>query len=185
MIGSEVNKRTSQFLGIDSQTLRSVYFKFNHLSNNGILPWSDVWKKVTDELGISDKHEALMKFMDQIPRHNINEQIILLIEKLKANGYKVGLLSNNDIRAAHRFRDTKLIDYFDAVVVSADVGCSKPDPKIFKIFIEKLGVIPGELIYIDDTERSLSTAKEVGYTPILFTNYDALLQDLSNLSIKV
>jgi hypothetical protein len=42
-----------------------------------------------------------------------------------------------------------------------------------------------ELIYIDDTERSLANVKEIGYRPILFTDYETLLHDLKSLGIKV
>ena len=99
--------------------------------------------------------------------------------------YKVGLLSNNDIAAANRFRETGLTNHFDVVVVSAEIGYSKPHTKAFEIFIERLGVVANELIYIDDTEKSLVTAKEIGYHPVLFSNYDSLLYDLKSLGVKI
>lgn len=182
----EFNKRVTRLLGVNSKTFQDVYFEFNHLmNNNNILSWQDFWKKVTEELGVFDKYDDLIKFIEELPRHEINDQIVGLIDKLRTNGYKVGLLSNNDIAAANKFRETGLANHFDAVVISAEIGYSKPHPKAFETFIKQLGVEANELIYIDDTEKSLATAKEIGYCPVLFNNYDSLLHDLEVLGIKI
>lgn len=183
--GPEFNKRVTKLLGVDSKTFQDVYFEFNHLMNNGVLSWQDFWKKVTEELGVHDKYNDLIKFIEELPRHEINDQIVGLIDKLRTNGYKIGLLSNNDIATANKFRETGFIDHFDAVVVSAEIGYSKPHHKAFEAFIKQLGVAADELIYIDDTEKSLVTAKEIGYHPVLFTNYDSLLHDLSVLGVRI
>ena len=183
--GPEFNKRVTQLLGVDRETFQGVYFEFNHLINNNILSWRDFWKKLAEELEVSDKYDDLIKFIEELPRHEINDQVVSLIDKLRASGYKTGLLSNNDIAAANRFRESGLTDHFDTVVVSAEIGYSKPHPKAFEIFIKQLDVTADELVYIDDTEKSLATAKEIGYHPVLFTNYDSLLHDLSVLGIKI
>ena len=183
--GPEFNKRVTALLGVTQETFHDVYFEFNHLVNNNILSWKDFWEKVTEELGVSEKYDSLIKFIEELPRHELNEQVLNLVDRLKAGGYKVGLLSNNDIAAANRFQETGLTNHFDAVVVSAEIGYSKPHPKAFEIFIERLGVTAGELIYIDDTERSLANAKAIGFHPILFTDYESLLHNLKSLGIKI
>ena len=183
--GPEFNKRVTDLLGVTPETFHDVYFEFNYLMNNNILSGKDFWKKVTEELGVTEKYDSLIKFIENLPHHELNEQVINLVDRLRTGGYKVGLLSNNDIAAANRFRDTGLINHFDAVVVSAEIGYSKPHPKAFEIFIERLGVTADELIYIDDTERSLTNAQAIGFHPILFTDYESLLHNLRSLKIKI
>jgi len=183
--GTEFNKRVTDLLGVEPKTFQDVYFEFNHLMNNNILSWQDFWKKVTEELGVFDKYKDLIKFIEELPRREINDKIVDLADKLRVGGYKVGLLSNNDIAAANRFRETGLTHHFDVVVVSAEVGYSKPHPKAFEIFLERLGVVANELVYVDDTEKSLTTAEEIGFRPILFTNYESLLHDLKSLGVKI
>lgn len=183
--GPEFERRASRLLNVDIQIFKDTYFKFNHLLNNNIISTEDFWKKLTAELERENKYEALMDFIKNLPTHEINKKILELSDKLKSNGYKTGLLSNNTIEAANKINGLKLTDHFDAVVVSAEIGVSKPDPKIFEIFIERLGIEAKELVYVDDTEKSLSTSKEIGYTPILFTNYKSLLNDLAELGIKI
>lgn len=60
----------------------------------------------------------------------------------------------------------------------------KPDPKAYQALCAALQVTPAELIYIDDTPRSLESAAEVGYTPILFENYAGLVAKLKKLGLE-
>lgn len=182
---SEFEKRIINLLGIELNKFRNVYSEFNQLVNTNILSPQDFWKKVAEKLGVSDKYGDLINFINNLPAQEINHQVLSLVDKLKISGYKTGLLSNNTLEAADRFKTTGLSDHFDIVLVSAETGFSKPDPKAFQIFAERLGVEVGELIFIDDTEKSLSTAKEVGYYPILFTSYESLIEKLKSIGIRV
>ena len=81
------------------------------------------------------------------------------------------------------FQTNPRAKHFDTIIISAEVGMSKPDPQIFQLFAQQLGVETTELIFIDDSENSLISAKEVGYTPILYTGYEELEEQLQNLGI--
>jgi beta-phosphoglucomutase-like phosphatase (HAD superfamily) len=59
----------------------------------------------------------------------------------------------------------------------------KPEPIVFQELAKALGVEVSELVYIDDAEKSLSTAEQVGYQPILYTGYVDLLERLRELDI--
>jgi putative hydrolase of the HAD superfamily len=181
---AEFYSRIINFLNVDPQIFKEVYYKFNKLVNTNVLTPADFWKKILEELNISNKYDELIKFVQGLPIE-IDEQVLGLVDQLKTNGYKIGLLSNNTLDAAKQFRDTGFANHFDVALVSAEIGFSKPDPKAFQIFADRLGVEVGELIFIDDTEKSLSTAKEVGYYPILFTDYESLIEKLKSIGIIV
>ena len=183
--GPEFNRRISILLGIEQKTFQDVYFKFNYLLNNNILSRQEFWKKIAEELGVPEKYNNVIKFIEALPHHELNEQVINLVGRLRINGYKVGLLSNNDIETANKFKENGLSEHFDAVVVSAEVGYSKPHFKAFEILTERLGVKAKELIYIDDSEKSLINAEEIGFQPILFSDYESLLLNLRSLGIKI
>jgi putative hydrolase of the HAD superfamily len=106
-----------------------------------------------------------------------------IIKKLRRAGWKVGLFSNNSSENGRDFRYRGYESWFDVALFSGDVNCMKPEPKAFELLAEKLGVPVAELAFIDDSERSLSTAAEVGYAPILFTTIDAMVANLADLGI--
>lgn len=60
-----------------------------------------------------------------------------------------------------------LVGLFDAVVVSGDVGVEKPDPRIFAIALERVGLEPREVIYVGDTADDVQGALAAGLCPIL------------------
>ena len=60
-----------------------------------------------------------------------------------------------------------LTPYFDSVVISAEVGVKKPDPRIFDAALEQTGIKPEEIIYVGDTEDDTKAARAAGMVPIL------------------
>ena len=59
-----------------------------------------------------------------------------------------------------------LTPYFDSVVISAEVGVKKPDPRIFDAALEQTGIKPEEAIYVGDTEDDTKAARAAGIVPI-------------------
>ncbi|MGH7878763.1 MAG: HAD family hydrolase, partial [Candidatus Binataceae bacterium] len=72
-----------------------------------------------------------------------------------ASHYRLGLLSNFDDAQCGRevLADTGVADLFEAVVISAEVGLRKPDPRIFEHLRAMLGVAPGDILFVGDTPR--------------------------------
>ena len=60
-----------------------------------------------------------------------------------------------------------LTPYFDSVVISAEVGVKKPDPRIFDAALEQTGIKPEEVIYVGDTDDDTKAARAAGMVPIL------------------
>ena len=70
---------------------------------------------------------------------------------------------------------------FDVVVCSGDVGLVKPDPAIFQLTLDRLGVAPDEAIFIDDSPGHVAAARALGLQGIHFTTAEALASDLGGL----
>ena len=60
-----------------------------------------------------------------------------------------------------------LTPYFDSVVISAEVGVKKPDPRIFDTALEQTGIKPEEVIYVGDTDDDTQAARAAGMVPVL------------------
>lgn len=79
------------------------------------------------------------------------------------------MISNcsSDVRIS--LRDHNLEKWFDAVVLSAEVGVMKPAPEIYRMASERLGVEPGDCLYVGDgSDNELEGAATAGMTPILY-----------------
>ncbi|MCL5007022.1 MAG: HAD family phosphatase [Patescibacteria group bacterium] len=181
--GTEFEIKASNVLGVEPQSFRDVYFEFSHLINNGTVSSEEFWQKVTNRLNTGDRYHALINFIEGLPAAELNKQVLNIVTNLKNKGYKIGLLSNNTAAVAEELRKNVLLSNFDAIVASGEIGISKPHPNAFKILAERLEVKPKETIFIDDTERNLAAAKEMGFHTILFTNCEQLSNTLKSIGV--
>jgi HAD superfamily hydrolase (TIGR01549 family) len=92
--------------------------------------------------------------------------------------YKLGLISNGSIHTRERLIREKLIDYFDAVIISAEVGFIKPNKEIYEKALESLEVLPDEVLYTDDNPKNIVGAERLGIPSVLFTDLDAFITEL-------
>lgn len=107
--------------------------------------------------------------------------LVAYIRRLRG-AFKTGLLSNafSDLRRVVT-ETWKFADAFDAMVISAEVGLVKPDPRIYQLALERLGVPPEAAVFIDDFSRNVEGARAVGLYAIHFKNPGQALHELENL----
>ncbi len=86
------------------------------------------------------------------------------LEKLKAQGYKLAIVSNGRrLKAAMRLNAAGLDGFFDIVIGWEDTGKKKPEPEPFLLATERLGVLQGECMMVGDwPEVDLAGAKAIG-----------------------
>ena len=114
-----------------------------------------------------------------------NHALLEYIEGLHHKGYKIGLLSNV---ATNWIRDSFLTPeeqkLFDTMVFSFEVGMVKPDPRIFQLTCERLGVTPQETILVDDIDRYCAAAKAEGFHTVLYKDFKQMRDGLEKLLEK-
>ena len=105
-------------------------------------------------------------------------EMIELVRTLKSKGYPVGLLSNVMAHSADTIRRGGGYDEFDFLVLSCEVGSSKPDPQIYNVAIERLGhILPEDIVFLDDRKSNIVTANSLGIKTILVESHvDAVHQ---------
>src|SRR5579875_799595 len=89
-------------------------------------------------------------------------EMIAVVRSLHGR-YKVGCITNN-VRAGDR--NPLLDELFEVVIESSKVGLRKPDPRIYQIACQELGVRPEEAIFLDDFGVNLKAARELGMATI-------------------
>lgn len=174
----------AEILNLTVEEVRTQYHKVNDQANVYNQPYQKVWAGVATSLGKPEKSEQVAELITAMFQFNPNPKMLELLQALKPN-YKLGLLSNNTTDNAIKIRQQGLDKYFDAFLISGEIGYQKPYPEAFNLLFKALDVAPNETIFIDDSPNSLRLSDQIGYRPILFQNYEQLTNDLTNLGIKL
>lgn len=132
---------------------------------------------IAEQIGISV--EEYRRVVDREERPNL-ELFNYIKSDLKPK-YKIALLSNVNNGVIERKIPQELRELFDVEVLSAEVGFQKPDPKIFKLTIERLGVGYEEAIFTDDQQRYVEPAAELGIKGIVYTDFNTFKSKLEKL----
>jgi HAD superfamily hydrolase (TIGR01509 family) len=181
--GKFFGQKVSELLGTTHEKYLEAYFHHNKKINRGEVTWEELWSLVLTELGQPNKVQEVMKISQEFNADNLNQDILDLVDKLRTLGYKVGLLSNNTHEKAAMMREKGLDKHFDVFHISAETALVKPEPEAFRYLADELGIEIRELVFIDDSEKSLSTSRECEFTPILFESYEQLENELTKLGI--
>jgi putative hydrolase of the HAD superfamily len=107
-----------------------------------------------------------------------NPEMIGYMRELRERGYKLGICTNNVREWEHRWRAMLPVDeIFDVVVDSAFVGTRKPEPRIYELTLEALGVDAGSALLIDDIEANCTGARELGIHAVWFQSSEQAIAD--------
>jgi 2-haloacid dehalogenase len=107
-----------------------------------------------------------------------------ILAELRQSGYPVYALSNFSIEKFRLVRDQyDFFAWFDDILLSAQVRLVKPDPKIFKVFLEQIEREPDQCLLIDDSSPNIETAHKLGFDAILFQSSEQLRSELNQRGI--
>ncbi|MDZ4834076.1 MAG: HAD family phosphatase [Candidatus Melainabacteria bacterium] len=114
-----------------------------------------------------------------------NLEMSAMLKELK-NSYWLYLLSNtNESHYSYIQREFDVARHFSELILSYEVGCTKPELAIYQEVISRSGIAPGSCVFIDDLEDNISAAREVGLHAILFTTPAALKEDFRAIGVNV
>ncbi len=108
-----------------------------------------------------------------------DERIIGAAARARASGVRVGVLSNSwGTEPYDPYAGYHLHELYDAVIVSGEVGLRKPDPAIYLLAADKLGLPAAVCVLVDDVAANLPPAAEVGMATIHHTDSSATVKAL-------
>jgi epoxide hydrolase-like predicted phosphatase len=108
----------------------------------------------------------------------LDDAMLALFRNLKTSGVPTGLLSNSWGGGYPRELFT---DMFNVVVISAEVGMRKPEPRIFRHVAGLMGLRPEECVFIDDIQANITAAEQVGFTGVLHNAAEDTAQQVADL----
>lgn len=105
--------------------------------------------------------------------------MIAAVKRAKAAGVRTGLVSNS--MGAGRYDRSSFPELFDGVVISGEEGTHKPQPEIYLLGAERVGLPPQECVFVDDLRENCSGAEAVGMTAVLHRGADSTIAELERL----
>jgi len=137
----------------------------------------DADRQVAERLGVS-----VGTWLKALDGSNNDQRLLDYIIELRAQGYKIGLLSNADAHLLGNYFDPPEIHkYFDATLLSGDVDVAKPAAMFYRLMTEKLSVAPQECIMIDDRPEFCAGAVRVGMQAIEYYDFEQFKQQLADV----
>lgn len=126
---------------------------------------------------------AWLGYRQDVPLRNLD-----ILRKLKAQGYKLILLSNTNpfmmswgLSGEFDGNGNSLESYFDSLYLSYKLGVMKPNKKIFQYIIDNEKIQPGESLFIDDGERNINAARLLGFKTLCPINGEDWTKELIEL----
>jgi epoxide hydrolase-like predicted phosphatase len=132
---------------------------------------------LTRRSGVEVPAENLIGRLFERMEHD--EAMFAAVAGARRAGVRTGLLSNS--WGSDNYPHDRFDELFDVVVISGDVGLRKPDPAIFTLATEKLGVAPSDCVFVDDLDRNIDVAESVGMVGILHRKTEETVAQMAEL----
>ena len=137
------------------------------------------WEAVTRKVGRPASEAGIIR-QEFFAGDIVDIELLDFIRSLRPR-CKTGVISNAWPDLRQYLTEKKAVDAFDALVISAEVGIMKPEPKIYQMALEKLGVTAPEAAFVDDTPVNVDAARALGMQGVLFREPRRALSDLKEI----
>lgn len=154
-----------------------IFFRQEWLDlDQGIIDEQSAYESIIQRLPVQD-HVICREILE---RWHITKtdriDMLEVVKELKEKGYRLFLCSNASLRF-HVYKDSiESFQYFDDLLISADIKVSKPNPEFFNHLLKKHSLDPKECFFIDDLPHNILGANKLGIDGYLFNGNTQLLK---------
>ncbi len=139
------------------------------------------WDLLRQRSGIGQSDADLRK--EILERFILRPWMLEIVSGLRQSGYFVGILSDQTQWLDELDDRDHFFAEFNVVFNSYHLGRGKKDPQVFDEVAERLGVLPSEILFIDDNEGHIERAKSRGLRTILFRDKDSFLREMEGFGL--
>lgn len=172
----------AESLGMSYEELDNFVFasETSKLAELGRVSEQDRWEEIARHFKLTP--EELSRFRQAFwGGDRFDEELIHIIDQLRP-AYCTGLLSNAWSEARkYVSQRSRLLDAFDISLFSAEVGMAKPDPRFYRLILERLEVEPSQAVFVDDALSNVEGARRVGMTAVRFHSPAQTLDELRKM----
>ena len=139
-----------------------------------------VWESVGQQLQLDETalHSLCRAFWEG---DRVDRKLLNFIRDLRPD-HRTGLLSNAWPELRRDLEERwNMADAFDKIVISAEVGLAKPDPRIYALILERLDIQPANAVFDDDFEENVAAAAVMGMQTVHFKDPQQVMEHLRSL----
>ncbi len=172
-------------LGLSERGLEKLVFDCEPAvrATIGQAPVSAIWEHVAQTLRLDPAQlEACRR--DFFAGDQLDVALLELLKSLRPR-YTTAILSNAWDTAREAFTRLFGLDQaVDAMIISAEEGLAKPDPRLYRLAAERLGVTPAQAVFVDDFSANVEGARAVGMHAIHYTPGLDVRAELAKLGVS-
>jgi putative hydrolase of the HAD superfamily len=168
-------ERMAEACGVPVARFREGYWRFRAAYDRGDLTGESYWAAVAGEAQVvlSQDQVSLLIALDTESWARENHDTVRWAQQLHDAGVPLALLSNmpHELSRSLSARG-KWAKFFQHRVFSCDVGCNKPDPRIYQTCLAALKLAPQDVLFLDDISANVEAADRLGIHSMLFDTFE-------------
>ncbi|HVT98607.1 MAG TPA: HAD family phosphatase [Acidobacteriaceae bacterium] len=177
------HQRLIALTGLHHDTFESLYWRDRHSYDLGRFDGRGFWAQFASDAGLtftSEQIDALIE-TDVVMWTSISEAMLAWARSLPRTGILIAILSNmvQEVLDTMRQKFSWLAE-FNQLTWSCELGIAKPDPAIYTLTCEKLGVAPADALFLDDRLVNVRAAEQLGLMALQFRSIEQLSRDLAS-----
>jgi putative hydrolase of the HAD superfamily len=176
------HQRLLQLTGLDHDTFEPLYWRDRRDYDLGVLDGRAYWAKFASDACLSFTPAQIDNLIenDVLMWTSINKPMLAWAQALQNAGVLTAILSNMgpDVLRTMRREFAWLAD-FNQLTWSCELGIAKPDPAIYHLTCDKLGVRPADSLFLDDRFENIRAAEQLGFCAMQFRSIEQLRADLA------
>jgi putative hydrolase of the HAD superfamily len=168
--GEALHRRIAERLAIPYERFAEVWYSEELIRRRNVGPIASCLTAACETLGVEADVDELVGWRLELTRRALVPRpgLLATLTELRRRDLRVGLVSNCTEEVADAWPETSFASLFDRAVFSATAGLAKPDPEIYRVAADGLGVEPDDCLFVGDgANDELRGARDAGMTPVL------------------
>ncbi len=166
-------------IGATDEQVATIFQTYMQRFMRGQITEDEYWQEIKGKFNLlipNTISDEFMKWSGLVA----NRDILDLVSELRESGLKVAILSNVIEPTYNVLASAGYYDLFDEVIASCKVGYAKPELEIYQLSLDRLATTADRSLFVDDKQRNLDPALQMGFSVILAKNPEQIVSDIRN-----
>ena len=166
-------------IGATDEQVATIFQTYMQRFMRGQITEDEYWQEIKGKFNLlipNTISDEFMKWSGLVA----NRDILDLVSELRESGLKVAILSNVIEPTYNVLASAGYYSLFDEVIASCKVGYAKPELEIYQLSLDRLTTTADRSLFVDDKQRNLDPALQMGFSVILAKNPEQIVSDIRN-----